>query len=406
MAMRITEEERALIKDEFLFVNQSIVNQYVSTIIEYWKSKELLSEQQIVNNIFQNYENVERIAGNILFTLATMEEGNKPIQSVGGMISGMMSVTDSKQDRIDAMHTAMELLLVSDPFVEFEWSKNGHPMIKSRICDEEIRTRNVYLPLDRPTNEHKELGSFNWKMTRKVDGKIPEYIYTMDGQNQIGLKIIKLDEVTEIIPDEHDFSKDGVKQREKANKQVARQYLADQYADEEVYFNWAADYRGRVYSVGYYLNAQGSEVEKNMIEFYEGEKLDFHGIQQLKKSIASAYGLDKKNDVEKLRWFIRNESMLHLRIRTAKEPYTFQALLRAYKQWKKDPEAIITTPVELDATNSQTQIMSVLTGNLDLAKRCNVVNDFNENEQEKIGDLYADIADAMSDLFAKYQTQQ
>ncbi|MCK5848694.1 MAG: hypothetical protein KAH01_05805, partial [Caldisericia bacterium] len=62
--------------------------------------------------------------------------------------------------------------------------------------------------------------------------------------------------------------------------------------------------------------------------------------------------------------------------------------------------------VELDATNSQTQIMSVLTGNLDLAKRCNVVNDFNENEQEKIGDLYADIADAMSDLFAKYQTQQ
>ena len=395
MALRITEEDRKEIKDEFLFDNEVVVAKYATAILEYWKTKELLAEKNIVDAIFKNYDRVETIAGNILFTLATMEDGLKPIQSVGGMIAGAMAVSDKKQDRINAMHTAMELLLVSEPFVSFDWSKNGHPMVKSNIVNEELQMRNIYLPLERHTEQHKELGSFNWKLSDGNGMTKPRYLETMDMQNRIPLQIKKLDEVTEPVPANNDFSKEGIKQRELANKQVARQYLADKYVQKKVYFNWSADYRGRIYSVGYYLNCQGNEVEKNMIEFYDGEALDFHGVQQLKKSIASAYGLDKKTDAEKLQWFIKNQRTLHLRARNAKEPYTFQALYKAWKQYREDPTAKITTPVELDATNSFAQFTSVLLGKRSIAETCNAVN---ADGKEKIADLYQLVADKMSDI--------
>ena len=402
MAMRITEEQRKEIKDEFLFVNATIVNKYVETLLTYWKSKELLAEQQIVDAIFVGYEKLEDIAGNILFTLATMEPGKKPLQSTAGMISGFLSVSDKKQDRINAMHTAMELLLMSQPFTAFEFSNNGYPMISSMICDEDLRTRNIYLPLDRPTDSHKELGSFHWKMSRKNKaGQRPRYMETLDAQNHIACKIVPLYEKEEIEPHAQDFSEEGCKQREKKNKQLGREYLANIYTNKPVYFNWASDYRGRIYSVGYYIAQQGTEVEKNMIQFHKGEKLTFKGLMQLKKSIASAYGLDKKTDMEKLSWFFRNESMLHLRERTAKEPYTFQALRKAYGQWKEDKEVEITMPVELDATNSQAQLTSVLLGKREIAETCNVINHTNEKGEEEIADLYQLIADAMSDIIAE-----
>jgi len=85
-----------------------------------------------------------------------------------------------------------------------------------------------------------------------------------------------------------------------------------------------------------------------MIQPYEGEVLTSVGVRELKISITSAYGLDKEPDDIKLDWFCRNEDVLHLRQRNAKEPYTFQALLRAWKQYKKDPTDEIKIFVEKD----------------------------------------------------------
>ena len=280
--------------------------------------------------------------------------------------------------------------------------KNGFPTIKSNIVDEDLQMRNIYLPLEIWTEQHKELGSFNWKLSNGNGMTKPRYLKTMDIQNRIPLQIKKLDEIIEPVPANNDFSKEGVKQRELANKQVARQYLADKYVDKKVYFNWSADYRGRIYSVGYYLNAQGNEVEKNMIEFYDGEELNFHGIQQLKKSIASAYGLDKKTDAEKLQWFIKNQKVLHLRARNAKEPYTFQALYKAWKKYRENPTTKITTPIELDATNSFAQFTSVLLGKRSIAETCNAVN---AEGEEKISDLYQLVADKMSDIMVAKQNK-
>ncbi len=393
MALRVTHEERELIKDEFLEDNEEAISQYTNILIEYCQTKTKLSDLSIVNSIFPTLEKTEQIAGNILFILSTTESGSKPLQSVAGLFSSSISISDRYEDRKDAMHTAMEILTVSAPFTEFSWSKNGHPMIETKIYDEDITTKNIHLPLERPTEQHETLGSFDWELN---DG---EYQDALDKLNKTAVRVVPLKEKPEIPPLENDYSKSATKQREVCNKQLGRAFLAKEYANKKIYFNWSADYRCRMYSVGYYLNPQGNEVEKNMIELYKGETLSFTGVQSLKKAIASAYGLDKKSDKQKLSWFIRNKSMLHLREKTAKEPYTFQALIRAWKKHLDGQE--IYTMVELDSTQSQAQVLSVLLHSKDIAKTCNVVVTLDDKLEPVQQDLYQLIADRMSDILAE-----
>ena len=396
MALRIIEEERQIIKEEFLFHNTSIIEDYSRKILEYAKTKTELAEVGIIENIFTDLEKIEKIAGNILFILYTMEPGEKPIQSTAGMIHGFLKTSDKIEDAANAMWVAMELLIMSEPYVKFSWSKNEFPMVSSMITNEEYRIKNIYLPLEVPTTQHKELGSFNWKLNRETKA-----IDAFDKLNYTALQIVLLDEEPEEVPEKNDFSKEAVKQRELCNKQLAREYLANLYKDKTVFFNWAADYRARMYSVGYYLNPQGTEVEKEMIQLAKGEKLNFKGIQRLKKSIASAYGLDKKTDLEKLEWFGKNKNMLHLRKRTAKEPFTFQALTKAWKQFAENKNVEITTMIELDATNSQAQVLAVLTHSNDVGVTCNVVPKIDDNGEFVIADLYKLVANRMSDIFAE-----
>ncbi len=148
----------------------------------------------------------------------------------------------------------------------------------------------------------------------------------------------------------------------------------------------------------YYFNPQGNELEKNMLGFAKGEYLDFHGVNQLKKSIANSYGLDKKTDLEKLQWFHRNERVLHLRQRQASEPHTYEALLIAWKSYLNNEKVYI--PVEVDATCSQAQCMAALYKNTTIAKTCNVINTYDNNNRAKRADLYDFIANRMSDIIA------
>ncbi len=393
ISLRVTSEERQVIKDEFLADNEEAISIYSKTLIEYCQSKTLKSDLSIIDSIFPSLEKIEKIAGNILFVLATTEAGSKPLQTIAGQFSPSISISDLYTDRKNAMHTAMEILMISQPFTKFSWSNNGYPMIESLIYDEEITTKNIHLPLTRPTDQNEELGSFNWKLNHDSDAA-----YAFHKLNHTALRVVQLDEVPEPVPKENDYSKDANKQRELCNKQLGRKFLAKEYANKPIYFNWSSDYRGRMYSVGYYINCQGNEVEKNMIELAKGETLTFQGIQQLKKSIASAYGLDKKTDEEKLAWFIKNKSVLHLRTKNAKEPYTFQSLIKAWKDHNQGKQ--IHAMAELDSTQSQAQVLSVLLHKKEIAITCNLVQAYNNKSEPVQNDLYQLVADRMSDILA------
>ncbi|MCD6435034.1 MAG: hypothetical protein J7L15_01380 [Clostridiales bacterium] len=391
MALRITEEERSVIKDEFINENSLHINKYYRTIIEYANSKSLLSEQAMIQDtIGHDKDRIEKISQSILFVLSTMEEGNIPLQSLAGSLAGIIAQSDSIENRTLAMMVSMELLMVSEPYAKVTMSKNGHLMITTCISDPVLIHRNIVLPLTRPTEEHKMLGSYNWKL---------EANDALDILNKTKMKILNISDPEPDKPTGNKFSKAFLKQQEIYNKWEKRVWISSEFKNQTIYFNWAADYRVRMYPVGYYLNPQGDELEKNMLGFSHGEKLNFKGIGQLKKSIASAFGLDKKTDSEKIEWFNKHQYTLSDMQVVAKEPYTFEVLMNAWNEYIEEKQ--VHTPIEIDATNSQAQIMAVLLKSNKIAETCNVVNVTNDEGEIQIADLYQLIADEMSDIIAK-----
>ena len=156
-----------------------------------------------------------------------------------------------------------------------------------------------------------------------------------------------------------------------------------------------------MYPVGYYLNAQGNEYEKSMLGFARGEKLTFKGKNQYRRSFAMAYSksLAKSTQIEQLAWFIRNQDMLHLRIKDAHEPEVFRALLIGWKQHLSGSE--VQVPIEIDATQSFAQITAALLRDKSVASVCNLVNVFGDDGEVIPQDLYGLVADRMSDILAK-----
>lgn len=337
MALRVTQEDRQIIKDEFVFENQEHM-QYLAILIQkYTNSKTLAEEKDLVEILDLPMERLIEISGDILFTLATTEPGGLPIQTVAGMIVNFLSPDDSIESRTKAMFCAMEILIEADRYVEVYESKNGHIMCETLISDEDIITRNIVKPLLRPTHQHKALGKFTWTL------KESDALFKL---NHIPMIILPIEDIQPHPATGTRYSAGFKKQDELCSKWKERQKLKKEFKDKAIFFNWAADYRIRMYPVGYYFNPQGTELEKNMLGFYYGELLNFQGLQDYKIAIASAYGLTKATDEDKLLWFIRNQNMLHIRRNTAKERHTFDALLYGWKQHLDGKR--VTVPVEFD----------------------------------------------------------
>ena len=392
MALRITKEERKEIKDTFVEENEVHIEAYAKIIWDYAESKTLLSEMDLIDSVLGwDCDEHRNTAENILFTLATMEKGRIPLQSLAGAISGMVSAKDHITDRTASMFVAMELLMISEPYCKVTMSHNGHLMIETNISDAELIMKNITLPLTKPTNEHKELGSFLWKLKSDIPA--------LTKLNHVPMLVIPIQDIEPELPSGDRYSTAYLKQDELYKKWEARQHLTPMFENTPIYFNWAADYRVRMYPVGYYFNPQGTELEKNMLGFYNGEKLDFHGIIQMKKSIAAAYGLDKKNDRLKLEWFSKNQHNLEDFYHEAKEKHTYRSLVSAWNNHLNGLEVHHT--VGLDASCSQAQIMAVLLKKQEIAVTCNVVNVEDKAGEIQPQDLYQLVANRMSDIIAE-----
>ena len=408
---RITHEVRRSEFEEFIAYEGKLIKDISDQMIGYYKIKKsnadpdldkyasILGIKRTKTGI--SIEVLVKRAEYIAFMLSTLEDKYLPVQNVGGMMVPILRQDDSIEEGYATMHIAMELLL---SFNEISWkySKNGHVMVKSNISKPELIAKNIYLPLLEPTEDHTKLGSFDWEQPRDTRA--------MEALNKINsvpcrIVLLKEDDIPKPIND-RDFSSEAIAQREKHEKQIMRKKFGEEYAGKDIYFNYAIDHRLRFYSVGYYANPQGDELEKSSIRTANPEMLNIQGIVQLKKSLASAYGLDKKTDREKMLWFMKNEKVLHLRARHAKEPYTFQMLLDGWRQYKRgEPVDVF---IELDATNSQAQVQSLITKDLQMAKSCNVAvnhdgpkGEYDTEGQVMIKDLYKEVAEEMMRLIKK-----
>ena len=162
-------------------------------------------------------------------------------------------------------------------------------------------------------------------------------------------------------------------------------------ANNDIYFFWQYDARGRIYPKAYTLNPHGDEWQKVQLQFANKKKVTDRGLVWIKRDIANNFGLDKENHEVKEQWFYENESkLLNLNkslISKADKKLLLLRGIQAYKDALDDKP--IGLPVSLDATSSGIQIMSLLARDKHAGNLTNIGDSLNrEDLYLHLGELF------------------
>ena len=99
---------------------------------------------------------------------------------------------------------------------------------------------------------------------------------------------------------------------------VHKLWVADKFKeDEAIYYVWTLDWRGRLYPIQPYLNPQGDDVAKSLLEFAEGKPLGERGAYWLKVHLANCYGVDKVSYDDRIAWVEEHHELI---LDSAKNP--------------------------------------------------------------------------------------
>ena len=160
-------------------------------------------------------------------------------------------------------------------------------------------------------------------------------------------------------------------------------WVCKRYQEEKFYFCHQLDWRGRAYPVSYYLQPQGTDIVKGLLQFGEGkpvvtpEARQWHMIHG-----ANCWGLDKKPFAERVAWVTDNEQWLRKMAEDpldcrewegADKPWQFLAWCMDWVQILDDPSHCSRLAIHQDATQSGIQIYSLLLRDLEGAKATNCV---------------------------------
>lgn len=124
----------------------------------------------------------------------------------------------------------------------------------------------------------------------------------------------------------------------------------------------------------------------------------FTGIQYLKIDIASNFGLDKATWDERLQWFEAHKDQLDELTNAAENPALYFAGVQSYRKACKGEASGY--PISLDATSSGLQLLACLTGDVNAAQLCNVINYVQEGVVQR-RDGYTVIYRAMVDALGE-----
>lgn len=138
-----------------------------------------------------------------------------------------------------------------------------------------------------------------------------------------------------------------------------------------IHFVYQADYRGRFYAKSRGVSPQGSDLQKALLRFADGGKLDTpEAIWWFKINGANRFGFDKAELDERVAWVDEHEAMI-LRMAQdpisyrdwteADKPFQFLAWCFEYADWRAFPESFRThLPVGLDGSCNGLQHLSAL----------------------------------------------
>lgn len=149
-------------------------------------------------------------------------------------------------------------------------------------------------------------------------------------------------------------------------------WVADKYLDEEEFFYpYQMDFRGREYCVPMFLTPQGPDYAKALLSFAEGKPLtDDEGIKWLAIHGANVYGEDKCSLDARHQWVLDNqESILGVaeapfenRFWTqADKPWQFLAFCFEWADFVKEGKGFVSTlPVHMDGSCNGLQLFSLM----------------------------------------------
>lgn len=170
-------------------------------------------------------------------------------------------------------------------------------------------------------------------------------------------------------------------------------YNTKEYLNEdEIYFSYQYDFRGRIYPIQQHLQPQGKGEVKALLQFKNGCRLDdedstfwfmVHG--------ANCYGFDKelyhdrvrmiKEKEEEIQWIASNPIKYQEYWKDTDSPYLYLAWCFEYADYLKDPENFISyIPIALDAVCSGIQLYSGLLKDADGARAVCVLNKYESVE--------------------------
>lgn len=141
--------------------------------------------------------------------------------------------------------------------------------------------------------------------------------------------------------------------------------------EEEIYFPHQFDFRGRAYAVPMFLNPQGSDLSKGLLEFSRGVAINDEDARAwLAIHGSNCYGYDKVSMDDRVRWVEENEEQIlacaedpfNTKLWTdADSPFQFLAFCFEWAEFKREGWGYISTlPVQMDGSCNGLQHFSAM----------------------------------------------
>ena len=146
--------------------------------------------------------------------------------------------------------------------------------------------------------------------------------------------------------------------------------LSSKFANDTLYYPISADFRMRIYPVPYFLQPQGPDWAKSLLNFDETAAVGDSAVTWLYNHAASRWGLDKEPYSERIKWAEDNIELLKrtgesplsdMTWTDADEPWAFvRACMEVHRLHSQGSSFRTSMPVSMDATNQGLQIYSML----------------------------------------------
>lgn len=164
-------------------------------------------------------------------------------------------------------------------------------------------------------------------------------------------------------------------------------HAAKRFEGKTIYFPQFLDWRGRLYPVPQFLNHQGADLARALLQFDKPSYAE-HGSPEAENYLSFGTELWKGDIPEGIVEAISRDPLDCTEWKDADKPWQFLAWCMEAAPWFEDEGSPIHQPIQADGTNNGLQIYSLLTRDETMARATNV-------SPGDRSDIYQDVADAV-----------